>query len=515
MTEGRFDSLFYNGTIYTMGDRKRVASAIAVVDGRIVAVGDDAEVRRSRSRDCARFDLRGKAVLPGFIDCHTHFIQMGVDSMGVDLSQTRTLDDALALIKEAGSKYPEGEWIIATNWKESGWPNGRFITKRDLDSCCPNNPTVAHRVCGHLSTVNSRAIGVLSIDSKTPDVDLANGILRESALQLPRKQTEPDEAKKSKALVLATKKAHGLGVTSIHDNGDSADLKTYVAAEKRGNLGVRVWLNTPSRDLDSRTRLGISTGFGSGRLKLGGLKIFCDGALGARTAALSEAYSDDPGNKGGLVIAGSELERIVTTANEAGIQVAVHAIGDVGIGAVISAISRIARRNSFKGLRNRIEHLELPNQNHLREMRRLGLIASMQPNFIGEWGGTDGMYLSRLGPERTANNNPFRDVLKAKVKLVFGSDCMPLSPLYGIHSAVNAPHASQKISVAEAVAAYTSDAAFASFEESSKGSLTEGKLADLVVLSDDPFENTRGIQSIRVLKTVVGGEVLYERTDKK
>jgi len=166
-------------------------------------------------------------------------------------------------------------------------------------------------------------------------------------------------------------------------------------------------------------------------------------------------------------------------------------------------------------LRNRIEHLELPNQTHLREMRRLGLIASMQPNFIGEWGGTDGMYLSRLGPERTAKNNPFRDVLKARVKLVFGSDCMPLSPLYGIHSAVNAPHASQKISVAEAVAAYTRDAAFASFEESSKGSLTEGKLADLVVLSDDPFENSRGIGSIKVLKTVVGGEVLYDRTDKK
>jgi len=135
----------------------------------------------------------------------------------------------------------------------------------------------------------------------------------------------------------------------------------------------------------------------------------------------------------------------------------------------------------------------------------------MQPNFIGEWGGTDGMYLSRLGPKRTATNNPFRDVLKAKVKLVFGSDCMPLSPIYGIHSAVSAPHASQKISVSGAIAAYTRDAAFASFEESSKGSLTEGKMADLIVLSDDPFENDERIQSIRVLKTVVGGEALYDR----
>jgi len=515
MTERCADSLFYNGTIYTMDDKKKVVTAIAVCDGRIVAVGDDTEVKRSRSRGGERFDLRGRTVLPGFIDCHTHFIQMGVDSMGVDLSHTRTLDDALALIKEAGSKYPEGEWVIATNWKESGWPGGRFITKQDLDSCCPNNPTVAHRVCGHLSTVNSMAIEVLCIDSETPDVDLGKGILRESALQLPRKHTEPDDAKKSKALMLATRMAHGLGVTSINDNGQSTDLKIYMAAEKRRRLGVRVWFNTPSCDLDSRIRLGISTGFGSGRLKFGGLKIFCDGALGARTAALSEAYTDDPGNKGGLVIDRSELERIVTKANEAGIQVAIHAIGDAGIGEVISVFSRTMRRTPFKGLRNRIEHLELPSQKHLREMRRMALIASMQPNFIGEWGGTDGMYLSRLGPKRTATNNPFRDVLKAKVKLVFGSDCMPLSPIYGIHSAVNAPHASQKISVPGAIAAYTRDAAFASFEESSKGSLSEGKMADLVVLSDDPFENAERIRSIRVLKTVVGGEALYDRKGEK
>jgi predicted amidohydrolase YtcJ len=515
MTERGADSLFYNGTIYTMDDAKKVVTAVAVSDGRIVAVGNDSEAGRSSPRGCERIDLRGRTVLPGFIDCHTHFIQTGVDSMGVDLSRTRSLREALTLIKEAGSKYPPGEWVIATNWKESGWPGGRFITKQDLDSCCPDNPAVAHRVCGHLSTVNSRAIEILCIDSKTPDVDLGKGILRENALQLPRKQTEPDDARKSKALTIATRMAHELGVTSINDNGQSADIKIYLEAEKRGRLGVRVWFNTPSCDLDSRVRLGISTGFGSGRLKFGGLKIFCDGALGARTAALSEAYSDDPGNKGGLVIGRSELEGTITRANEAGIQVAIHAIGDAGIGEVISAFSRTLRRTPFKGLRNRIEHLELPSPSHLREMRRMGLIASMQPNFIGEWGGTDGMYLSRLGPKRTAKNNPFRDVLKAKVKLVFGSDCMPLSPIYGIHSAVNAPHASQKISVSAAIAAYTRGAAFASFEESSKGSISVGKMADLIVFSRDPYESAERIGSIRVLKTVVGGEVTYDRIGKK
>lgn len=515
MTVNRADSLFFNGKIHTMDDTRKIAEAIAVSDGMVVAVGDDTEVRRSRPRDCARIDLRGRTVLPGFIDCHTHFIQTGVDSMGVDLSQTASLDDALALIKKAGAKHPEGEWIIATNWKESGWPGGRFLTRQDLDSCCPNNPTVAHRVCGHLSTVNSKAIDVLCIDSKTPDVDLEKGILRENALQLPRKHTEPDDAKKFKALALATRMAHELGVTSINDNGQSTDFKIFMAAEKRKRLGVRVWFNTPSKDLDSRIRLGISTGLGSERLKVGGLKVFCDGALGARTAALSEEYTDDPGNKGVLVIDRSDLERTIISANGSGIQVAIHAIGDAGIGEVLSAFSRTMKRIPIRGLRNRIEHLELPSQKHLREMRRMGLIASMQPNFIGEWGGTDGMYLSRLGPKRTAANNPFRQVLKARVKLVFGSDCMPLSPIYGIHSAVNAPHASQKISVPEAIAAYTRDAAYVSFEESSKGTLTEGKMADLVVLSHDPFENVEKIRSIKVMKTVVGGEVLYERAGKE
>lgn len=515
MTDRCSDSLFFNGKIYTMSEKKKLASAVAVSGGRVIAVGDDTEVRRSAPRGCERADLLGRTVLPGFIDCHTHFIQMGVDSMCVDLSHTRTLDEALMLIKKAGSRYPEGEWVVATNWKESGWQDGRFITKQDLDKCCPNNPTVAHRVCGHLSTVNSKAMEVLCIDSKTPDVDLGKGILRESALRLPRAHTAPDDAKKSKALTTSTRMAHALGVTSINDNGQSTDFRIFLEAEKRGRLGVRVWFNTPSSDLDSRVRLGISTGFGSALLRFGGLKIFCDGALGARTAALSEAYADDPGNRGGLVIESSELERVVGSANEAGIQVAVHAIGDVGIGEVISTFSRTMNGTRFKGLRNRIEHLELPSQAQLREMRRMGLIASMQPNFIGEWGGTDGMYLSRLGPRRTATNNPFRHVLDADVRLVFGSDCMPLSPIYGIHSAVNAPHASQRISVPEAIAAYTRDAAFASFEETSKGSLTVGRMADLVVLSADPFKNAENIRSITVLKTVVGGEVLYDREARK
>lgn len=509
-------AIYYNCKVYTFDRFNKSARAVAVDDGRIVDIGSVSEIRKNAPRGCDKYDLRGKTVVPGFIDCHTHFVQMGVDSGNVDLSKTKSLEEALALIREAAKLIPEDEWVIATSWKESGWVDGRFITRDDLDSCCPGHPCVAHRVCGHMSSVNSKAISELSIDRKTHDacVDTSGrltGVLKESAVSIPRLATAPDFAKKTTGLEAATMMAHSLGVTSINDNGESEDLHVYRTAERRGTLGVRVWFNTPSGTLDSMLKMGLSTGIGSDFLKLGGLKIFCDGALGARTAALSEEYSDDRGNKGMLVQRKSELDDLVGRANEANIQLAIHAIGDVGIDVTVKSLASALAKSPKTDHRHRIEHLELPTSGHLKEMRKLGLIASMQPNFIGEWGGTNGMYISRLGAKRTARNNPFKEVLASKVRLVFGSDCMPFSPLYGIHSAVNAPYPSQKISAFDAFAAYTRDAASASFSEDMKGTLSKGKLADFVVLSDDPFETSSKLSSVRVLKTIVDGDVVFDR----
>jgi predicted amidohydrolase YtcJ len=516
MKSKRTSVVYYNCKAYTFDRSRKTARAIVVDDGRIVDIGGDYETRRNAPRGSDRYDLQGKIVVPGFIDCHTHFIQMGVDSGNIDLSKTKSLEEALALIREAAKRIPDDEWVIATNWKESGWIDGRFITREDLDSCCPGHPCVAHRVCGHMSTVNSKAISELCIDAKTHDacVDHSGsltGVLKESAVAIARAATAPDLAKKTRGLFAATRMAHSLGVTSINDNGVSEDLGAYRDAERNGKLGIRVWFNTPSGNLDSMLKMSLSTGIGSDFLMLGGLKIFSDGALGARTAALSEDYCDDRGNRGILVHRKSDLDDLVGRANEADIQLVIHAIGDVGIGVTIQSLASAVARSPKKDHRHRIEHLELPTSKHLEQMRKHGLIASMQPNFIGEWGGTDGMYLSRLGAKRAARNNPFREVLASRVRLVFGSDCMPFSPLYGIHSAVNAPHPSQRISVYQAFAAYTRDAALASFSEGRKGTLTQGKFADFAVLSDDPFADPSKICSIRVLKTVVDGDVVYDR----
>ncbi len=510
------DAVFYNGNVMTMDARRGIVRAIAVAEGRIVGIGDDKEMKDVAPRGSNSIDLGGRTVLPGFIDCHTHFIQMGVDSMSVDLSRTRSIDEALSAMRDAAKKTPDGAWVIGSNWKESGWKDGRFITGKDLDYSCPNHPAVAHRVCGHMSSVNSSAIRILGITPETPDVDRdpsgkLTGILTESAVVIARDATAPDKAKKVKALAIATRKAHSLGVTSIHDNGQTSDFGIYRDAEAAGKLGVRVWFNYPASELDLLNSLSLTRGIGSDWLRIGGVKMFCDGALGARSAALSEPYADDPGNKGMFVHSASDFEATVRKANAAGHQLAIHAIGDMGIEATVSALESALAESPMKDHRHRIEHLELPSRGHLTRMRKSKIMASMQPNFIGEWGGTDGMYLGRLGAKRTSRNNPFAEVLRAKVRLVFGSDCMPFSPLYGIHSAVNAPHESQKIDVLSAVSAYTVDAAFPSFEEKLKGTLSEGKVADFIVLSDNPFEAPTAISSMTVLKTVVGGNIVYEK----
>ncbi|HUU07409.1 MAG TPA: amidohydrolase [Thermoplasmata archaeon] len=513
------DAVFYNGKVLTFSTDKKTARAIAVADGEIISIGTDVEIRRSAPRGCEKVDLGGKLVVPGFIDCHTHFIQMGVDSLSVDLSATGSLDQAMGLMRAAALKIRKGEWIIATNWSESRWDGGRFVSRADLDECCPDHPAVAHRVCGHMSTVNSNAIKRIGIDRTTPGAETDStgnptGIMKEAGVSVVRAAAAPTPEMKMKGLQLAIRKAHSLGVTSVQDNGSVDDFPVLRRAERDGKLGVRVWFNTPCSELQSLLRLGVSTGFGSERLKLGGLKIFCDGALGARSAALSEPFADDPGNSGMFVHPVDELNEMVGKADEAGIQLAIHAIGDEGIEVAISSIERaldVSRRNDH---RHRIEHLELPRPDHIKRMGRRKMIASMQPNFVGEWSGIDGMYVERLGPERAGMNNPFKEVLGAKVRLVFGSDCMPFSPIYGIRSAVNASYPSQRLNVEEAFLSYTRNAAYASFEENRKGTISTGKVADFIVLSDDPFHDPDALDSLSVLKTVVGGEVVFDRSTR-
>lgn len=515
------DAVLYNGKFVTFGDGRKTVRAVAIADGRIIAVGTDDDVKRSAPRGCYKLDIGGKVVVPGFIDSHTHFLQMGVDALNVDLFAAESLDHALSMMARATKTTPPGEWIIGTNYRDSSWAQARFITREDLDECCPDHPAVAHRICGHLSSVNSMGIDRAGISSDTPGAETfesgeLTGVVTEEAVGLLRAATAPDKARRTKGLRLAVKRAHSLGVTSVQDNGDIDHFRQFREAERNGTLGVRVWFNVPSKHIDALAAIGQTTGMGSDWLKLGGVKIFCDGALGARTAALSEPFADDPGNKGMFVHSKHEMADMAAKAEEAGVQLAIHAIGDEGIEVALSSIERALADGRRRDHRHRIEHLELPRGDQLKRMRKNRIIASMQPNFIGEWSGIDGMYVQRLGAERACRNNPFADVLAAKVRLVFGSDCMPFSPLYGITSAVNATYPCQRLGPEDAFMCYTKEAAYASFEEESKGTISVGKVADFAVLSADPFREPQSLgPSMYVLKTVLAGEVVFDRSRQK
>jgi predicted amidohydrolase YtcJ len=261
--------------------------------------------------------------------------------------------------------------------------------------------------------------------------------------------------------------------------------------------------------LSSLVAAGLMTGFGDAWFRLGAIKVFSDGSLGAYTAALREPYEGRPGDRGMLVHPRAELMTILRTEHRSGFQTATHAIGDDAIDEVITALEAVQAEEPRKDPRHRIEHFELPDDDLLRRSRKAGLIASCQPNFVGQWSGPGDVYETRLGTERAATNNPYRRVLARRIPLCFGSDGMPYGPLYGIHSAVNGFFGDQRISVEDAFRAATAGGAYASFEEELKGTLEAGKLADFVVLEDDPFEEPDRIAAARVHSTWIGGEPVY------
>lgn len=461
------DLVIYNGTVLTMTQRS--AKAVSVDQGRIHGME---KVHASQE-----IDLEGKTLIPGFIDCHTHFKSLGMKFFNVDLSKTTSADQAIALLEKRASKTEKGKWILGYSWDESFWSERRYVTPEDLSGI--ENPVCAIRVDGHVAVLNEAAQRKLCIQK---------GYLYEDELfhlysRLPEKDTE-------KALEAALEQAHQEGVTSIHDN--PMDVKTFLFYQKRKDPSLRIYVNLPVSVVDAVNQIQLRTGFGNEWLKFGGIKIFTDGSIGAKTAAMSFNYRNE-NNNGLLIYKDSELLEIMKKAHPN--QTAVHAIGDRAIQQVLTC--------SQRGGRNRIEHAELVRDEQISLIKELGLILSMQPNFL-QWSYPDGLYDIRFG---TTIDNRFQLLKKAGIPLVFGSDCMPFSPLYGIEQVVNAPFEEQKLSVMDALAMYTCNGAYASFEEDIKGTIEKGNLADFVVLSEDPREVD--ISKIKVEMTIVGGKVVY------
>jgi predicted amidohydrolase YtcJ len=482
------------------------SDAVLLRDSRIAGIGRRDDFAAAGARDV---DVAGGWILPGFIDGHTHLIETGLVECGwaVDLTGCRR-EDALDRMVRAASGRRSGEWLLASGWDESRWRPARRLERRELDRAVPDVPVIAVRVDGHLAILNALALGLarMAVAAKPELFDVALGEAREAAVDDVRRLAHPGVATIDDALRAAARSCHRLGITTAHVMSGLDDPQMFLAAAE--SLRLRLVVHPPVERLEQLTKDGICSGQGDEWARWGGVKLFADGSIGARNAAVSTPYAS--GGRGRLNHRLEWLVRRLAAADRLGWQTLTHAIGDRGIRQVLQAHRRAS---SDRGLRHRVEHFEFPTREHIAETRDLGLYVCAQPNFIGNWSGSGGLYASALGEERDAGCNPLRDVLDAGICLGFGSDGMPLSPLYGISSAVHAPHAGQRVTLEEAVRGYTSGSAELSRGVPSMGRLTVGAPGDIVVI--DGALDGAGAGERRVAQTWVAGERVYERTEDR
>lgn len=517
------DLVILNANIVTLDPKQPRAQALAVRDGRVVAVGSNDEVSKYVGDKTKAVDLGGKTVVPGFVDCHVHMTSFGKQLQALDLRDVKSINEMKSKIREYAEKNPGKKWILGGRWDHERFVEKRFPTRWDLDEAVSDKPVFLVRVCGHVGVANSKALELAGITKSTVvsggkvDLDEAsgepNGVLRENALEhVWRVVPKPTAAELEEACVKACQKAVEEGLTGVHWIVDSGEeLRIIQKLRKEGKLPLRVYVGVPARLLDEVARLGLLTGFGDDMVKLGFIKVFADGSLGARTAALKEPYSDKPETSGMLLLSQRKLNSLVLKAHRAGWQVAVHAIGDRAIECVLKAFSKAFKKHSSGWCRHRIEHCSLLNPRLIGRIKRLGLIVSVQPHFIV----SDFWVVERVGVERARWVYPFKTLIREGIIVASGSDCPvePISPLLGVWAAVaRSTFKEENLTVEEALKTYTVNAAVASFDGDKKGTIEVGKFADFTVLSEDPFKvPPEKIREVKVEMTIVGGRIVYER----
>lgn len=531
--------LYLNGTIYTMDAAQPQAQAMAIdsANGRIVAVGDNDEVRRLANQHSELIDLRGKTVLPGFIDAHIHLLDAAYRSHYIDATGCTNEEEVANLVRQRAAQTSNGQWIVGGQWDKNLWPGQQFPTKASLDAAAPDHPVALWSKDGHLLWVSSLALAHAGITSETPEP--ANGaILRdgsgeptgilqeEEATSLVYHVIGPRDPSLTRLLVQRLlKELQRSGITSIHDIEGSEALRLFQQLHDENELGVRVQMILPRHMLPELKALGLRAGFGDDMLRLGGIKIFADGTLGSQTAAMLEGFEGNPTNRGILAIPEQEMQETVSAAAAMGMNIAIHAIGDraarVALNSIEQAQRHLAELNAGQAmpyLRYRLEHVQLIAPEDLERMRRLGVIASVQPFHAI----ADRDIAERYWGKRHRRAYAYRTMQQMGIPLALGSDAPveifdPLRILYAATrrndiAALQRPPwlPDQALPIAQALWGYTLGAAYAGGEEESKGSLTVGKLGDAVVLCEDilsvPQEKMaeNGVQA-----TILGGQVVY------
>ena len=522
-----------NARIWTGDAARPWADALAYRGERLLAVGDAAAVREAAGDDATLLDAGGRLVVPGFIDAHVHFVDGGFRLASVQLRDAADRETFAARIAAFARTVPKGTWITGGDWDHSLW-GGELPTRAWIDAATPDHPVWINRLDGHMALANSAALRAAGITRETKDVDGGEivrdaggeptGVLKDNAMALvDRVAAAPSDAMRDRALAAAMAHVNAQGVTSVHAMGTFEDLDTYARAKPR-SPSVRIYAAVPLAEWQRLARVvrdkvhGGDDGRGDAWLRVGLLKGFVDGSLGSHTAAFHEPFSDAPKDRGLLVNTPADLRKWISGADSAGLHVAVHAIGDRANDLLLDLYEDVAREHGARDRRFRIEHAQHLSKAAIPRFAELGVIASMQPYHAID----DGRWAHGIIGDRIDTTYGFRDLLDAGARLAFGSDWFvaPPSPLEGIYAAVTrrtldganpagwVPR--QKITVEEALRAYTQAAAYASFEEHEKGTLAAGRLADFVVLDRDLFAIApETIRDAKVLATVVGGRVVH------
>lgn len=534
------DLIITNAKVWTVDKARPTAQAVAVLGDRIVAVGPTADVETWRGPSTRILDAGGHLLLPGFNDAHVHFVNGGSQLDNIQLNDAHSAEEFVRRVAEYAKKTPKGQWILGGDWDETKWDPAQLPSKELIDAVTPETPVFVSRYDGHMALANSLALRLAGVTAKTPGAPGGTivrdaqgnptGALKDAAMDevekvIPRLSHEQRLRCARRALAHAA----SVGVTSVQDMDDNgekfADVAVYSELLQRGELTARIYAAPLIRYVDDEAKIGVRHAFGGPYLRIGALKTFADGSLGSRTAFFFEPFSDEPNNHGLLSDAMHPLslmrERMMK-ADAAGLQLCTHAIGDQGISMILDLYAEVTQAHGAADRRFRIEHAQHMAAKDFDRFAQLHVIASVQPYHAID----DGRWAERrIGHDRASRTYAFRTFLDHGVRLAFGTDweVAPLNPMLTLYAAVTRAtldgknpggwFPEQKLTLAEAIEAYTMGSAYAEFQEKEKGSLAPGKLADLVLLSEDLFSIApEKIREVTVLKTFVGGKIVWDAT---
>ena len=529
------DLIITNARIWTVDPSHPTAEAVAVLGDRIAAVGSKQDVDNWRGPKTQVINADGKLLLPGFNDAHVHFVSGGMQLDSIQLNDATSAQEFAGRIADRAKVTAKGEWIKGGNWDETKWNPAEMPTKQLIDALTPDTPVFVTRYDGHMGLANSVALRLAGITAKTPDPPGGTivrdaqgnptGALKDAATDYIDKVIPPlSHDQRVKAVKRALRYAASVGVTSVqHMDASYADIAVYSELLQGGELTTRIYAAPLITHVEDQTKIGVRHAFGGSYLRIGAVKAFADGSLGSGTAYFYEPFLNQGNNRGLL---SDEMHPIslmrdrYMTADSAGLQICTHAIGDEGISTILDLYADVVKAHGEADRRFRIEHVQHMAAKDFERFAQLHVIASVQPYHAID----DGRFAeSHIGHDRASRTYAFRTFLDHGVRLAFGTDweVAPLDPMLTVYAAVtratldgknpNGWFAEQKLSVAETIEAYTMGSAYAEFQEKEKGSITAGKLADMVLLSDNIFsiDHSR-IRDTKVLKTFVGGKIVYD-----